>query len=42
VQFPMASLSELASKFDPPISKPGLSSRLKRLIKIAEERKNND
>ena len=34
--YPMAPLSELAARFDPPISKPGVSSRLKRLVKIAE------
>lgn len=34
---PMASLSELALMFDPPVSKPGLSSRLKKIIKMSEE-----
>lgn len=33
---PMASLSELAVMFDPPISKPGLSHRLHRIVSIAE------
>ncbi|MBQ1250618.1 MAG: DNA-binding protein WhiA [Clostridia bacterium] len=33
---PMAPLSELAAMFDPPISKPGVSNRLKRLVKISE------
>ena len=36
---PMASLSELAAKFDPPISKPGVSSRLKKLVRLSEELK---
>ncbi len=36
---PMAPLSELAAMFDPPISKPGVSSRLKRLVKLSEGRK---
>lgn len=36
---PMAPLSELAAMFDPPISKPGVSSRLKRLVKLSEENK---
>ncbi len=31
------SLSELAARFDPPLSKPGLNARLKKLIRIAEE-----
>lgn len=38
-QYSMVSLSELAAKFNPPISKPGVNSRLKRLIKISEELK---
>ena len=33
----MASLSELAAMFDPPISKPSVITRLRRLIKISEE-----
>lgn len=32
---PTASLAELAAKFDPPISKPGLSHRLGRIMEIA-------
>ncbi len=32
---PDSSLSELAAKFDPPISKPGLSHRLRRVVEIA-------
>ncbi|MEA4921300.1 MAG: DNA-binding protein WhiA [Clostridiaceae bacterium] len=36
---PMASMSELAAMFDPPISKAGVNSRLKKLIKISEELK---
>ena len=37
VAYPEASLSELAAKFSPPISKPGLDHRLKRILKIAEQ-----
>ena len=33
---PTASLSELAAKFDPPISKPGLNHRLRRVMQISE------
>lgn len=33
---PAASLSELAALFDPPISKPGLSHRLRRIMQISE------
>ena len=33
---PAASLAELAAMFDPPISKPGLSHRLGRIMEIAE------
>lgn len=36
VAHPTASLSELAAMFDPPISKPGLSHRLSRIMAIAE------
>lgn len=36
---PMAPLSELAALFDPPISKPGVSNRLKRLVKLSEGNK---
>ena len=32
---PTASLSELASRLDPPISKPGLSHRMRRIVSIA-------
>lgn len=32
---PAASLAELAAMFDPPISKPGLSHRLGRIMEIA-------
>ena len=31
------SLTELAARFEPPLSKPGLSARLRKLIRIAEE-----
>ena len=34
---PAASLNELAALFDPPISKPGLSYRLRRIVAIAEQ-----
>lgn len=34
---PMASLAELAALHTPPVSKPGLSSRFKRIIKYSEE-----
>ncbi len=37
VAYPEASLSELAAKFSPPLSKPGLDHRLKRILKIAEQ-----
>lgn len=33
---PAASLSELAAMFDPPISKPGLSHRLRRVMQISQ------
>lgn len=33
---PAASLSELAALFDPPISKPGLSHRLRRIMQISQ------
>ena len=32
---PTASLSELAARLDPPISKPGLSHRMRRIVSIA-------
>ena len=34
--YPTASLTELAAQFTPPISKPGLSYRLRRIIALAE------
>ena len=34
---PAASLSELAAMFDPPISKPGLNHRLRRIMQISEK-----
>jgi len=37
MKYPDIPLSELAGKFDPPISKPGLNHRLKKLIEIANE-----
>ncbi len=36
LEYPDDTLSELASKFDPPISKPGLSHRLKKITELAE------
>ena len=36
LEYPTDSLSELAQRFDPPISKPGLSHRLKKIIELAE------
>ena len=33
---PLLSISELAALSDPPISKPGMSGRLRKLIKISE------
>ena len=33
---PTASLAELAKKFDPPISKPGLSHRMHRIVELAK------
>ncbi len=35
-KMPEASLSELAAAFDPPLSKSGLSHRLKKLVELAE------
>lgn len=37
VAYPEASLAELAAKFSPPISKPGLDHRLKRILRIAAQ-----
>ena len=37
LEYPTDSLSELALRFDPPISKPGLSHRLKKIIELAEK-----
>ena len=34
---PAEPLNELAQRFDPPISKPGLSHRLKKIIELAEK-----
>jgi len=36
LRYPEIPLSELAQKFNPPISKPGLGHRLKKIIEIAE------
>ena len=35
LEYPTDSLSELAQRFDPPISKPGLSQRLKKILELA-------
>lgn len=37
LEHPTASLNELAAQFDPPISKPGLSYRLRRIVALAEQ-----
>jgi DNA-binding protein WhiA len=35
--YPTANLNELAAQFDPPLSKPGLSYRLRRIVALAEQ-----
>lgn len=37
LEYPTDSLVELAQRFDPPISKPGLSHRLKKIIELASK-----
>ncbi|MDO5548921.1 MAG: DNA-binding protein WhiA [Eubacteriales bacterium] len=37
LEYPAASLNELAAQFDPPLSKPGLSYRLRRIVALAEQ-----
>lgn len=37
LQYPTDTLSELAQRFDPPISKPGLSHRLKKITEFASK-----
>lgn len=37
LQYPSVSLAELAALSDPPLSKPGISHRLKRIVEIAEK-----
>lgn len=37
LEYPTDSLTELAQRFDPPISKPGLSHRLKKIIELASK-----
>lgn len=37
LQYPEGTLAELAALFDPPLSKSGVSHRLKKLLKIAED-----
>ena len=39
VEFPELSLAELSKVINPPVSKSGLSHRLKKLINIAKEKK---
>ena len=39
LEYPTDSLAELAQRFDPPISKPGLSHRLKKIIELASKEK---
>ena len=34
---PEASLTELAAMMDPPITKPAMNNRMKKLLKLAEE-----
>lgn len=36
LQYPTDSLAELAARFEPPISKPGVSHRLKKLIELSK------
>lgn len=42
LKYPMDSLSELAARFNPPISKPGLSHRLNRITALAQQTKKED
>ena len=37
LEYPTDSLAELAQRFDPPISKPGLSHRLKKITEFASK-----
>ncbi len=37
LQYPDLSLGELCKMFDPPISKPGLNNRIRKLIQLSEE-----
>ena len=37
LEYPTDSLAELTQRFDPPISKPGLSHRLKKIIELASK-----
>lgn len=37
LEYPTDSLSELARRFDPPVSKPGLSHRLKKIVEFASK-----
>ena len=39
LQHPDLSLSELCPLFDPPLSRPGVNNRMRKLIQIAEELK---
>ena len=37
MRYPDLSLGELCKLFDPPISKPGLNNRIRKLIQLSEE-----
>ena len=37
LEYPTDSLAELAQRFEPPISKPGLSHRLKKITELASK-----
>ena len=37
LNYPTDTLAELAQRFDPPISKPGLSHRLKKIVELASK-----
>ena len=39
LEYPTDSLAELAQRFDPPLSKPGLSHRLRKITELASKEK---
>ena len=39
LEYPSASLSELAAMMDPPITKPAMNNRMKKLLQLAKETK---